>query len=131
MGSMEDLELLKAAMAVALADGELRRSEKGVIEGLALRIGVGRASLEAMLEVAAQDDSIADNILIQSREKARSALELLVAQARIDGQISDQERSLLVRLASTLGITGDDFDSAYQTGLRHADRIRKSRGHPI
>ncbi len=131
MGSMEDLELLKAAMAVALADGELRRSEKGVIEGLALRIGVGRVSFEAMLEVAAQDDSIADNILIRSKEKARSALELLVAQARIDGQISDQERSLLVRLASTLGITGGDFDSAYQTGLRLADKIRKSRGNPI
>ncbi len=131
MGSMEDLELLKAAMAVALADGELRRSEKGVIEGLALRIGVGRASFEAMLEVAAHDDSIADNILIRSSEKARSALELLVAQARIDGQISDEERSLLVRLATALGITGNDFDSAYQTGLQQADRIRKSRANPM
>ena len=40
MTMMEDLELLKAAIALACTDGELRRSEMGVIEGLALRVGV-------------------------------------------------------------------------------------------
>ncbi len=124
---MEDLELLKAALAVAMADGELRRSEKGVVEGLAERIGIGRVSFEAMLEAAEKDDSIADNILLRSKEKARSAFELLVAQARIDGEISDDERSLLVRIATSLGITGTDFETVYLAGVKRADRIRKSR----
>ncbi len=127
MGAMEDLELLKAALAVAMADGELRRSEKGVVEGLAERIGIGRVSFEAMLEAAEEDDSIADNILLRSKEKARSAFELLVAQARIDGEISDDERSLLVRIATSLGITGTDFETVYLAGVKRADRIRKSR----
>ncbi len=127
MGAMEDLELLKAALAVAMADGELRRSEKGVVEGLAERIGIGRVSFEAMLEAAEKDDSIADNILLRSKEKARSAFELLVAQARIDGEISDDERSLLVRIATSLGITGTDFETVYLAGVKRADRIRKSR----
>lgn len=127
MGTMDDLELLKAAMAVALADGELRRSERGVIQGLATRVGIGSASFDAMLEAAKQDDSIADNILIRSKERARSALELLVAQARIDGDISDQERSVLVRIAASLEITGDDFQSAYTAGIQRADAVRKSR----
>ncbi len=126
MANMEELELLKAAIAVALSDGELRRSEKGIVEGLALRVGVGRASLDAMIDAARHDDSTADNILILSKERARSALELLVAEARIDGDISNEERAVLVRIAMALGITGDAFQAIYQAGIRRADAIRKS-----
>ena len=57
----------------------------------------------------------------------RTPLELLVGQARIDGEISDEERSVLVRIASSLGITGDDFQTVYQAGIQRADKIRKSR----
>jgi tellurite resistance protein len=127
---MEDVELLKAALAVALADGELRRSEMGVVKGLAARIGVGRASFDAMLAAAEQDDSVADNILIRSAEHARTALELLVAQARIDGEISEEERNVLVRIACSLGVTGDAFQAVYQDGIKRADRIRRSRSDP-
>ncbi len=127
MGTMTDLELLKAALAVAMADGELRRSEKGVIEGLARRVGVGQVSFQAMLEAARADDSIADNVLIQSQEKARAAFELLVAQARIDGEISPEERAVLVRIASALKIAGEEFQALYQAGVKRADDIRKSR----
>jgi tellurite resistance protein len=127
MTTNEDVELLKAVMAVAVADGELRRSEMGVIKGLAARIGVGRVTFDAMLGAAEAGEPIADNILIRSPERARSALELLVAQARIDGEISDEERGLLVRIATSLGITGDDFQAVYQAGVKRADKIRKSR----
>lgn len=127
MGMMEDVDLLRAALAVALADGELRRSEMGVLEGLAGRAGVGRVSFEAMVEAAEHNDSIADNILIRSKERARRAFELLVAQARIDGEISNEERGVLVRIAGSLGITGDDFQTIYQAGIKQADKIRKSR----
>jgi len=127
MGTMADLELLRAALAVAMADGELRRSEKGVIEGLARRVGIGQVSFQAMLEAARTDDSIADNILIQSKEKARAAFELLVAQARIDGEISPEERAVLVRIASALKIADEEFQKVYQAGVKRADEIRKSR----
>ena len=127
MSGMEDVDLLKAALAVAVADGELRRSEMGVVKGLAARVGVGRVSFDAMLAQAERDDSIADNILIQSEDRARTALELLVAQARIDGEISEEERKVLARIACSLGITGDEFQAVCQAGIARADRIRKSR----
>ena len=130
MTAMEDLELLKAALAVAMADGELSRSEKGVVQGLAQRVGVGRTSFEAMLAAAEEDDSIADNILLRSKEKACTAFELLVAQARIDGEISAEERSLLVRIATSLGMTGGEFEQLYQSGINRADDLRKSRRGP-
>lgn len=123
---IDDLELLRAAMAVAMADGELRRSEKGVLQGLAARVGVGKVSFDAMLEAAGRDDSVADNILIRSKEKARRALELLVAQARIDGEIDQRERDILVRLAVALDLGGDEFQAIYEAGIERADRIRKS-----
>ncbi len=124
---MEDLELLKATMAVAVADGQLLRAEMGVVQGLAERIGVGRVSFEAMLDAARQDKSFADNILIQSKAKARSALELLVGLARIDGLISDEERAVIVRIATSLGITGDEFERIYLAGIARADTLRRSR----
>jgi tellurite resistance protein len=127
---MEDIELLKAALAVAVADGQLLRSEMGVIEGLARRVGLGTVSFEAMLEAARTDETFADNILIQSRERARSALELLVGLARIDGLISDEERNVIVRIATSLGVTGDEFERAYLAGIQRADEIRRRRGVP-
>ncbi len=127
MTNMERVELLRAAIAVAMADGELSRSEKGVIEGLAHRVGVGKVSLKAMLGTAQSDDSIADNILIGSKKRARVALELLVAQARIDGDISDEERNVLVRIAMSLGFTTDEFQGVYEAGIARADALRQTR----
>ncbi len=124
---MEDLELLKATMAVAVADGQLLPAEMGVVKGLADRIGLGTVSFEAMLDTARQDESFADNILIQSKAKARTALELLVGLARIDGLISDEERAVIVRVATRLGITGDEFERIYLAGIARADELRRSR----
>lgn len=127
MTDLERLELLRAALAVAAADGEIVGCERGVLEGLAARVGVGRASFEAMLAAAVRGEKPVPNLLIRSPDKARIALELLVAEARLDGEITDEERELLVHLATRLGITGDDFQTVYQAGLARADRLRQSR----
>ncbi|NLX14911.1 MAG: hypothetical protein GXY44_14850 [Phycisphaerales bacterium] len=81
MNDMERLELLKAALSLAAADGHISKSELGVVLGLAARVGVGKASLEAMLNRAKQGDtSIADQIVMQSPQSARTALELVVPE---------------------------------------------------
>jgi len=127
MKDIEKLELLKAALAVALADGQLRRSELGVVMGLAARVGLGQASLEAMMNAAKQDPHFADGVLMNSGDSARTAFELLVAEARIDGEISDEEREVLTRLAGRLQISEDEFAELYKAGIARADRIRQSR----
>ena len=130
MKDIDQLELFKAAIAVAVADGEITRSEKGVLEGLAARVGVGRASFEAMKELALRDPTFADNILIRSGKDARKALELLVAQARIDGEISDEEREVIFKIAFRLGLSGDEIQAAYQAGMDRADKVRAARKGP-
>ena len=127
MASMEDLELLRAAMAVALADGELRRSEMGVIKGLAARTGVGRVSFDAMLGAAESDPSFADSIIIHSPDKARLAVEILVAQAGLDGEISPRERMVIQRIARQLKITDEELGELYEAGVRRTDALRKHR----
>ncbi|MHC4415588.1 MAG: hypothetical protein ACYS0G_09920 [Planctomycetota bacterium] len=127
---MEDTELLKAVVAVAVADGVVRRSEMGVVKGLAGRVGVGETSLAAMIEAAEQDESFADDIIIRSKGKARSAIKLLVGQARIDGEISREEREVIVRVAASLGITHAELGELFEAGIAEADRIRRSRKGP-
>lgn len=130
MTDLERLNLLKAALAVAAADGVLRRSEMGVIEGLAARVGVGRASLDAMIAAAERGDLSDHHMLIKSETHARTALELLVAEARLDGEIADREREFLVAIGLRLKITGDEFQSVYQAGIARADKIRQGRRAP-
>ncbi|MHC4445033.1 MAG: hypothetical protein ACYTF1_18940 [Planctomycetota bacterium] len=127
MTDIEKLELLKSALLVAVADGKLKHSEMGVVMGLAARVGVGRASLEAMIDAANDGRMGHDDILMRSSRSARTALELLVAQARIDGEITDAEREVLVLIGSRFNITGEEFQKIYQAGIARADKIRKSR----
>ena len=127
MASMDDLELLRAAMAVALADGELRRSEMGVIKGLAARTGVGRVSFDAMLGAAESDPTFADKILIHSPDKARQAVEILVAEAGLDGEISPRERVVIQHIARQLNIIDQELAELYEAGVRRADALRKHR----
>ncbi len=122
----EDLERLKASIAVAVADGELRRSELGVVAGLAKRIGIGQASFDAMVQAAQTDANFAHSIFVPPA-KARQAIVLLASQARIDGQISPEERRVIVRIATCLGVAGDDFRAAYEEGIKRADSIRAAR----
>ncbi len=124
---MDDREILRAAMAVALADGELRRAEKGVLKGLARKAGIGETAFAAMLEEAQEKGADADHLMFLKPDTARTGLELLVALARIDGEIAPEERDVLVRIALDLRIAMDEFDTIYKRGIARADTIRESR----
>ncbi len=124
---MENAELLRAAIAMAVADGKVSRSEMGVVEGLAQRAGVGAVTIEAMFDAASRDETFGDNLLIRSKDRAVKAVELLVGLARIDGEISNEERELIVRIAGSLNVVGDEFRDAYEAGIKRADDLRKAR----
>jgi uncharacterized tellurite resistance protein B-like protein len=127
MQDRDKLDLLKAALAVAAADKDMSRAELGIVEGLAAKAGIGQISFDAMKAAALRGEGLADNICFSSPARARQALELLVAEARIDGQITEQERSLLVTLAERLKITTEEFVTIYQAGIQRADELRARR----
>ncbi len=125
---MDEREILRAAIAVALADGELRRSEKGVLKGLAAKAGVGEVAFTAMMEEAEEKGADADHLMFLKPDTARRGLELLVSLARIDGVISPEERDVLVRIGLDLRIDMDEFEAIYKRGIKRADTLRESRG---
>jgi len=124
---MENAELLRAAIAMAVADGKISRSEMGVVEGLAQRAGVSAVTIEAMFEAAANDETFADNLVLQPKDRAVKAVELLVGLARIDGEISSEERELIVRIAASVDVVDNEFRQAYEAGIKRADGLRKAR----
>jgi tellurite resistance protein len=130
MSLSEDLEILNAVLALAVVDGKLSESEKGVFQGLAARIGVGEVSLNAMIERAKHDPEVYRDLHITPPAKARQVMELLVAQARADGEISDSERELLVKISQKFQIGPDEFGRIYATGVARADELRRRRTGP-
>jgi hypothetical protein len=60
-------------------------------------------------------------------EPARRALELLVAQAKLDGDVTEDERSVLVRIATDLGVHDDEFQEVYRRGVERAVEIRRRK----
>jgi len=127
MANQADLEVLQAVLAVAGADGDFERSEKGVYEGLARRIGANAMTVWNMMNNVRTDPVLRENLFRTKLRDRRAAMKLLIATARIDGDISDQERELLVDMSSKLGIEANEFGRIYQEGLAAADAIRKRR----
>jgi len=127
MQDRDKLDLFKAALALAAADQQITRAELGILEGLAAKVGIGQKSFEAMKTAALRGEGLADKVCFSSPEMARKALELLVAEARIDGEISEPERRLLVALAERLKIATEEFLTIYQAGIQRADELRARR----
>ncbi|MCP4245726.1 MAG: hypothetical protein GY778_01635 [bacterium] len=125
MSKQTDLEVLQAVLAVAGADSEFARSEKGVYEGLARRIGADATTVWTMMNNVRTDPSLRDRLFKTQVRDPRQAMKLLVATARIDGDISEKERELLVDISTKLGIEAADFGVIYREALAAADDIRR------
>jgi uncharacterized tellurite resistance protein B-like protein len=123
----EQKAVFEALLAVTGADGRITRAERGLLEALAERVGVGRLSLNAMIEQALRERESAGTSSLHSVEDPLAALELLVAAARIDGAVSETERHLLVRIAEVWGVPNDAFVEVFKRGLAAADRRRAAR----
>ena len=124
MPGQDDLEVLKAVLVVAAADGQILGSEKGVFRNLARRIGVDDATMDTLIHRAQADPRMKDELFQGKVRDAHKAMQLLVATARIDGDISEEERHLLVDISSKLGIGVAEFGRLYQAGIATADAVR-------
>ncbi len=123
----EQVELLKALIALSAADGKISSSEQGLLNRFANRVGIGSASLEAMIERALADPSVRDDLFHRTMSNPQLALEMLVATARLDGNITDTERDLLAHVRGILDISMDDFDQVYERGIQRADALRNAK----
>lgn len=125
MPNAEEFEILKAVLVVAAADGQILGAEKGVFQQLAKKLGLEPLELDRLRLQASHDSHMKDQLFAKKIADPAKAMQLLVATARIDGNISEKERNLLVDISSKLGIGVDDFGKIYQSGIAMADAVRK------
>lgn len=123
----EQVEVIRAAIVLTAADGEISPSERGLLNSFARRVGIGKASLDAMIERAISDPSVRDEMFHRSMSNPELTLELLVAIARIDGKITTEEREVLIHARQLLNISMDEFAQIYERGIQRADTLRNAR----
>ena len=95
---MHDLELLRAGVCVAGLDGRVDEPELAVIATLVERVGVGRASLKAMIELSCSDKNLYKSQLRLAQPSPSAALEFLVKVAKADGHLTEDERRMIDRV---------------------------------
>jgi tellurite resistance protein len=125
----EHQELLRAAIALSLVDGRISSGEKGFFVRLAERIGVSTQALNALVELAESNPAEREKLFEQSHRNPKLALELLVALARLDGEITHDEREWLVDISTSLDVGPLAFSQVYRSGIARADQMRRQKGY--
>lgn len=128
MSTRESLELLQAALAMAVVDGKISGHERALLKALAGKAGVGDASLNAMIDLAKKEPAKHDELFATAIKEPEKAMQLLVASANLDGHISEEERNMLVDISIALGISANRFGEIFQAGMASAKRVVRSKG---
>ena len=114
MTPVEKVALLRAACCVAGIDKEISASEEAVIRRLASEVGVGKASLQAMMDRATSDQEFYKEQFRAFKSEPKATMAGLLEVAIADGQISDEEVAVLGELASRLDVPTEVFQELVQ-----------------
>lgn len=109
MTAMRDVEVLRAACCIAGADGEMESGEVQYLEQLAQKVGVGKASLDAMMELAVEDGSFRQQQFRVLKADPVESMQLLFSVALADGEVTTDEGELLRLFAARLEIAREDL----------------------
>ncbi len=83
---MHQVEILRAACCVAGIDGDTTDRERRLLTHLADQIGVGQASLQAMIDRAERDKSFCDEQFLLLKTRPDKTLGILLKVALADRQ---------------------------------------------
>ena len=123
--SASNIELLKALIVLSAADGVIAGSERGLLERFARGVGMSGTSLNASIDHALKDGTCREKLFRRVIAEPDQALELLVTVARMDGEISEPEKDVLLEVGKKLKIKADDFARICKQGIQRAKALRK------
>jgi uncharacterized tellurite resistance protein B-like protein len=107
--SFEDLEILRAAVCIVGADGEVDEKENAFFEKLAKKIGVGLASRTAMINRAKSDPDFHQQMFQVLKTEPGESITILFKAAMADGQLDEKEILMLKSFSEKLGINEKSF----------------------
>ena len=114
MTPVEKVALLRAACCVAGIDKEISAPEEAVIRRLAAEVGVGKASLQAMMDRATSDQEFYQEQFKAFKSEPQATMAGLLEVAIADGQINDEEVAVLGELAGRLDVPAEVFQELVQ-----------------
>lgn len=109
MTAMSQVEVLRAACCVAGGDGEVDSQERSFLTGLAERVGVGRASLEAMIQRSEEEPDFYKQQFRVLKDDPEATIELLFGVAATDGELEKSEVEMLKLFGRRLEISSERF----------------------
>ena len=107
---IQRLDILRAACCVAGIDGDANEAQSAVLERLAREVGVGKASLDAMIERAETDNKFHEEQFKVLEFEPKTTMSILLEVALADGQLTDSEADVLRILAGRLKIDSAMFE---------------------
>lgn len=110
MTPTQRIDLLRAACCVANADGNAGEPEMAIVRKLIKEVGVGRASVEAMMDRAKTDPAFCEDQFRILKSDPSDAMMFLLQIAMADGVLSEEEVRVLQSLANNLEIPDEVFD---------------------
>lgn len=119
---MGKVETLRAACCVAGLDREVSEKERPLLEKLAEQVGVGRASLNAMIERARSDPNFYEEQFRIARADPDTAMKTLLLVAAADHAITLEERVILQHFAQKLGVSDERFTKLLDAAHKRAGR---------
>ena len=119
---LRQVEILRAACCIAGLDGNVDDAERAILERLAREVGVGQASLHAMIERARTDRNFYTAQFRVLKADPESTIRTLFAVAVADSALTQDERVILAHFADRLGMTSERFAEV----LADAERDKES-----
>ena len=110
MHPVEKVEVLRACCCVAGADGTTTDAERKVLERLADDVGVGQASLEAMIWRAENESDFYEEQFQVLKAEPRKVMLLLMQTAAADRSLAEEETVMMRKLSQRLDVPADVFD---------------------
>ncbi len=110
MDTYTQVDVLRACCCIAGADGKASDKESVLLQKFAKQIGVGKASLDAMIQRAETDQEFYKQHFTVLKAEPTKTLAMLFEVAMADGQIEDTELNMLRGLAINLEVPPDAFE---------------------
>ena len=109
MTPTQKIDLLRAACCVAGVDGDASDAELNVIDKLVRETGVGKASLQAMIDRSIKDHDFYKEQFRVLKDNPGESITYLLQVAMADGKLTDGEIHILEKLSQSLDIPAADF----------------------
>ena len=109
MTPTQKIDLLRAACCVAGVDGDASDAEMKVIDKLVRETGVGKASLQAMIDRSIKDHDFYKEQFRILKANPGESITYLLQVAMADGKLTDGEIHILEKLSQSLNISAEDF----------------------